>query len=65
MKLAPTIMICITISMSIACSKSADTSPNSMSNPTSNTAVPEIYKKVYGASSITSDGTYITIKSST
>lgn len=26
-------------------------------------AVPEVYKKIYGASSITSDGTYITIKS--
>lgn len=29
---------------------------------TTNTTVPDVYKKIYGASSITSDGTYITIK---
>jgi len=29
----------------------------------SSTAVPEVYKKLYGATSITSDGTYVTIKS--
>ncbi len=29
----------------------------------SSVAVPDVYKKIYGASSITSDGTYITIKS--
>lgn len=42
-----------------SCSKNTDT-PSSGSN---NTTVPDVYKKVYGASSITSDGTYITIKS--
>jgi YHYH protein len=30
--------------------------------PTSSNVVPEVYKKIYGASSITSDGTFITIK---
>jgi hypothetical protein len=30
---------------------------------TSSNTVPDVYKKIYGASSITSDGTYITIKS--
>jgi hypothetical protein len=29
---------------------------------TTTTTVPDVYKKIYGASSITSDGTYITIK---
>ena len=55
----------------LACSKSSttttitsNTSNPSTSNPTtSNTVVPDIYKKVYGASSITSDGTFVTIKS--
>jgi len=42
-----------------SCSKSAE-----MINPVSSTSeVPAIYKKIYGASSITSDGTYVTIKS--
>ena len=43
-----------------ACSKDEDktTPPNS-----TNVAVPDVYKKIYGASSITSDGTWITIKS--
>lgn len=42
-----------------SCSKNTD----STSTGTNNTTVPDVYKKVYGASSITSDGTYITIKS--
>ncbi|NDD16601.1 MAG: YHYH protein, partial [Chitinophagia bacterium] len=54
----------------LACSKSSTTTTsNNTSNPstsnptTSSTVVPDIYKKVYGASSITSDGTFVTIKS--
>ncbi|TRZ82844.1 MAG: YHYH protein [Sediminibacterium sp.] len=54
----------------LACSKSSSTTTSynasspSTSNPTtSSTIVPDIYKKVYGASSITSDGTFVTIKS--
>lgn len=41
----------------IACSSSDPT-------PTTNTSstVPDVYKKIYGATSVTSDGTYITIK---
>jgi len=52
-----------------SCSKSSSstTTNNNSSNPTNptttSTVVPDIYKKVYGASSITSDGTFITIKS--
>lgn len=48
----------------ISCSKSSTTSTttsNPTSNPTTNT-VPAVYLKIYGASSITNDGTYITIK---
>lgn len=45
----------------VSCSKS--TPSNSTTTPTVNATVPEVYKKIYGASSITSDGTYITIKS--
>jgi len=55
----------------MACSKSSTTTTtsNTTSNPTtsnpttSNTVVPDIYKKIYGATSITSDGTFVTIKS--
>jgi len=44
-----------------ACSK--DSSTNTTTTPLTNATVPDIYKKIYGATSITSDGTYITIKS--
>ncbi|WP_163401073.1 YHYH protein [Flavobacterium fluviatile] len=44
-----------------ACSNSDEDSSGPDSPDVSN-AVPEVYKKIYGASSITSDGTYITIK---
>jgi hypothetical protein len=43
-----------------ACSKDSGTTTT---NPVANATVPDVYKKIYGASSITSDGTYITIKS--
>lgn len=41
-----------------SCKKSGDSSTTT----TGTVAVPAIYQKIYGASSITSDGTYITIK---
>lgn len=45
----------------LCCSKSADTT---VVMPTAtSTTVPDVYKKIYGATSITSDGTFITIKS--
>ena len=45
----------------LCCTKSDDgTAVDPMG---SNENVPEVYKKIYGATSITSDGTYITIKS--
>jgi hypothetical protein len=45
----------------MACSEE-ETTPTTPTTPTSDTTVPAVYKKIYGASSITSDGTYITIK---
>ncbi|MCU0438714.1 MAG: YHYH protein [Raineya sp.] len=49
----------VVLGMSLAifsCKKNDDTSPSTTNN------VPDVYKKIYGATSITSDGTYITIK---
>jgi hypothetical protein len=52
-----------------SCSKDSSTTSTSNSNgntptnPVVSNTVPDVYKKIYGASSITSDGTYITIKS--
>jgi YHYH protein len=42
-----------------SCSKTTDTVTPT---PTSTAEVPAVYKKIYGATSVTSDGTYITIK---
>lgn len=44
--------------LSFSCSED----DNPTTTPTVDATVPEVYKKIYGASSITSDGTYITIK---
>lgn len=48
-----------------SCTKDAasNTTTSSSNNTTTSTTVPDVYKKIYGATSITSDGTYITIKS--
>ena len=46
---------------SASCSKSSDDTSGSGGGKAT---VPDVYKKIYGASSITSDGTYITIKTS-
>jgi len=55
---ATTLLLAIIISSSLSCSK---TNSNSGSNSTD--TVPAIYKKIYGATSITVDGDYVTIKS--
>jgi hypothetical protein len=52
------LLAAVIISSFISCSKS-----NSNSGSNSTDSVPAIYKKIYGATSITSDGTFITIKS--
>ncbi len=57
--------LCFPLVLLQACSKDAATTPsstNNTTNPVVSETVPEIYKNIYGASSITSDGTYITIK---
>ena len=51
----------VSASLLFCCSKSAD--DTSIVPTTTDTTVPDVYKKLYGATSITSDGTYITIKS--
>ena len=42
--------------LSIACSSDKNVTPT-------NNTIPDVYQKIYGATSMTSDGTYITIKS--
>lgn len=55
-----TLLIALLAGVIIACSSDSDTTET---DPTiSNSIVPAIYSKIYGATSITSDGTYITIK---
>ena len=44
-----------------SCKKNSDSGTNTTPTPTTNT-VPAVYSKIYGATSITSDGTYITVK---
>ncbi|MEI6264614.1 MAG: YHYH protein [Sphingobacteriia bacterium] len=61
MKMISALLLSVLIASS-ACKKSADTASSSTTTTTGNT-VPAVYLKIYGASSITSDGTYITIKS--
>jgi len=52
------VLCTITVSILVGCSKSDSTS----STNTNTNTVPDVYKKIYGASSITSDGTWIYIK---
>lgn len=51
-------LVIIAIIAISSCSKDDDTTTPT----TGNNTVPEVYTKIYGATSITSDGTYITIK---
>lgn len=66
-KRTPTLFAYLVIAL-LACKKSSNSTSTTVTNPVVTTTVganvPEVYKKIYGASSITSDGTYITIKSS-
>lgn len=49
----------IAVFLLMACSNSNDSSSGTT---TPSLTVPDVYKKIYGASSITTDGTYVTIK---
>ena len=53
-----TISIAMSVCLISSCSKSSSTT----TTPTTTTLVPAIYSKIYGATSITNDGNYITIK---
>jgi hypothetical protein len=59
MKTKPLILLSTVLLLFIAI---AACKKDSTSTTTNNVAVPVIYSKIYGASSITSDGTYVTIK---
>jgi len=62
MKLLPIkLMAIVVMATTISCKKSSDDS-STTSGTTGTATVPDVYKKIYGATSITSDGTYITIK---
>lgn len=50
------LLILIACVLFMGCSKSSDPSP------TTSATVPDVFKKMYGATSVTTDGTYITIK---
>src|SRR5437870_3720097 len=52
------LLLIVMIFSGASCSKSSDDSSSGGGTAT----VPDVYKKIYGATSITSDGTYITIK---
>jgi len=57
MKTMPLQLLALVIIIApISCKKSSD------SSSAGTATVPDVYKKIYGATSITSDGTYITIK---
>ncbi|MBC7488481.1 MAG: YHYH protein [Cytophagaceae bacterium] len=53
----------LAVTLVIAALSSCKKSEDAAVTPTSSKPVPAIYQKIYGATSITSDGTYITIKS--
>ena len=53
------LLLIVMIFSGASCSKSSDDSSGA-----GTATVPDVYKKIYGATSITSDGTYITIKTS-
>lgn len=61
MKIQNYFLAILAIATISSCSKDDDTT---ITPATGNTTVPAVYSKIYGASSITSDGTYITIKTS-
>lgn len=61
-----TLISLLAVVIFLACKKSNSDNDETIANPVIvtnvGTGVPDIYKKIYGASSITSDGTYLTIK---
>ena len=59
MHFAKTLSILTILILSASCGKSSSTTTTDTST---SIAVPTVYLKIYGATSITNDGTYITIK---
>jgi YHYH protein len=54
------LLIVIMISLSLCCSKNENN--NTTTQPAANVTVPNVYNKIYRATSITNDGSFITIK---
>lgn len=57
-----TLLVLVTALASASCSKGSG-NVDTGSGTGNNATVPEVYRKIYGATSITSDGTWITIRS--
>ncbi|MET3538354.1 YHYH protein [Chryseobacterium limigenitum] len=62
MKICRIFLGLITVAVFVGCSNSDDSTSQESTDNGNNSEVPAIYKKIYGASSITSDGTYVYIK---
>ncbi|GAA5090162.1 hypothetical protein GCM10023210_15910 [Chryseobacterium ginsengisoli] len=62
MKIHKFLLGIVSTTLFFSCSSSDDATGQNDTNSGNNTEVPAIYKKIYGASSITSDGTYVYIK---
>jgi hypothetical protein len=63
MKMKNIILPALMVFTLFSCSKNSNESITPEIPSTTSAVVPDVYKKIYGATSITSDGTYITIKS--
>jgi hypothetical protein len=65
MKRNPILSVLLILAIAVSSCKKSDTTTPVTGTGTStgtDTTVPDVYKKIYGASSITSDGTYVYIK---
>jgi YHYH protein len=56
------LMIIVALASSLTACKKEDDNNVTPTDPNTSTTVPDVYKKVYGATSVTSDGTFVTIK---
>ena len=64
MPISKTLCYSILLILTTSCSKNdtTTTTTSSTTTVTTNNTVPVVYNKIYGATSITNDGTYITLK---
>ncbi|MEN9600118.1 MAG: hypothetical protein RL596_2439, partial [Bacteroidota bacterium] len=65
MKVRPVVSLLTVVAFTlggISCKKTSSTSSTATTTTAVGTGVPDVYAKIYGATSITQDGTYIYIK---